>query len=43
MNAAINTNGMLYIPTQEQYYFRNVMNDLSKAPENLEDMLKEVK
>ena len=43
INEAINSNGILYIPTKEQHYFRNVMNDLSKAPENLEDMLKEVK
>ena len=43
INASINSNGTLYIPTEEQHYFRNVMNDLSRAPENLEDMLKETK
>ena len=43
INASINSNGTLYIPTEEQHYFRNVMNDLSRAPENLEDMLKEAK
>ena len=43
INKAINHNGILYIPTEEQHYFRNVMNDLSKAPKDLEDMLKEAK
>ena len=32
-----------YIPTEEEHYFRNVMNNLSRSPENLEDMLKEAK
>ncbi|WP_250277177.1 hypothetical protein [[Clostridium] colinum] len=43
MNQAINSNGIFCIPAEEQHYFRNVMNDLSRAPQNLEDMLKEVK
>ncbi|MBS5794388.1 MAG: hypothetical protein KIC92_06465 [Clostridiales bacterium] len=43
MNEAINSNGIFFIPTEEQHYFRNVMNDLSRAPQNLEDMLKETK
>ena len=33
----------IYIPTKDKHYFRNVMNDLSRAPENLEDILKEAK
>ena len=43
MNEAINSNGIFFIPTEEKHYFRNVMNDLSRAPQNLEDMLKETK